>query len=50
MIQRIIPKTRFLQRTERGLQCANSQSDTDKNMVIKKRRFNIIFIFNTGLI
>ena len=25
-------KNRFLQRTERSFQCANSQSDSDKNL------------------
>ena len=30
-------KTRFLHRTERGFQCANSQSDSDKNLAFEKR-------------
>ena len=29
-------KNRFLQRTERGFQCANLQSDSDKNEVLNK--------------
>ena len=35
-IQWIIPKNRFHLRTERGLQCANSQRDSDKNLVFNK--------------
>ena len=42
-------KNRFLQRTEREFQCANSQSDSDKNLFFKKRhaiRF-VIFLWTS---
>ena len=35
----ISQKNRFLQRTERGFHCENSQSVFDKNLVSKKRHF-----------
>ena len=37
VIQWIIPKNSFLQRTERRFKCANSQRESDKNLVFKKR-------------
>ena len=38
----LFQKTRFLQRTERGFQCANLQSDPDKNLVFKKRHVMLL--------
>ena len=36
VLQRIIPKNRFVQRTERWFLCANSQSVSDKNLFFFK--------------
>ena len=37
-------KNRFLQRTEREFQCANSQSDTDENLFLKTMHVIRLFV------